>query len=41
VFTVNVTDSGPLGAGDIFTLSISGGPMKGGTLRSGDIVIRR
>jgi hypothetical protein len=39
-FTVNATDSGPLGAGDIFTLSISGGPIKGGTLRSGKIQIR-
>ena len=39
-FTVNATDSGLLGAGDIFTLSIFGGPTKGGTLRSGKIQIR-
>jgi hypothetical protein len=39
-FTVNAMDSGPLGAGDLFTLSISGGPTKGGTLRSGKIQIR-
>jgi hypothetical protein len=39
-FTASATDSGPLGAGDIFTFSISGGPTKGGTIRSGKIQIR-
>jgi hypothetical protein len=39
-FVANVTDSGPIGAGDIFTISISGGPVRGGTLRSGKIQVR-
>ncbi len=39
-FVANVTDSGPIGAGDIFTISISGGPVRGGTLRSGKIKVR-
>jgi len=38
-FAVNVTDSGPLGAGDIFTIAISGGPVRGGTLQSGKILV--
>ena len=40
VFVANVTDSGPLGSADLFTISISGGPTRGGTLRSGKIQIR-
>jgi len=39
-FVANVTDSGPIGAGDIFTIAISGGPTRGGTLRSGKIQVR-
>lgn len=40
VFTVNVTDSGPLGTGDVFSISISNGPPKGDILRSEKIQIR-
>jgi hypothetical protein len=39
-FLVNVNDSGPAGSGDIFSISISGGPIRGGTLRSGKILVR-
>ncbi len=39
-FVSNVTDSGPIGNGDIFTISISNGPVRGGALRSGKIQIR-
>jgi hypothetical protein len=39
-FVANVTDSGSIGQGDIFTISISGGPVRGGTLRSGKIQVR-
>jgi hypothetical protein len=37
---VNVTDSGPLGTGDVFSISISNGPPKGDILRSEKIQIR-
>jgi hypothetical protein len=39
-FIANVTDSGPIGSGDMFTIAISGGPARGGTLRSGKIQVR-
>ena len=38
-FTVNVTDNGEPGLTDTFTISVSGGPSEGGTLRSGNIQI--
>jgi hypothetical protein len=38
-FTVAVTDNGEPGTTDTFTISISGGPTEGGTLRSGNIQI--
>jgi hypothetical protein len=38
-FTVNVTDNGEPGTTDTFTISVSGGPTEGGTLRSGNILI--
>ncbi len=38
-FTVTVTDNGEPGRDDRFTISISGGPTEGGTLRSGNIQI--
>jgi hypothetical protein len=38
-FTVAVTDNGEPGTADMFTISISGGPAEGGTLRSGNIQI--
>jgi hypothetical protein len=40
-FMVNVTDNGEPGTNDSFTISISGGPSQGGTLRSGNIQIHR
>jgi hypothetical protein len=40
-FTVNVTDNGEPGTNDSFTISISGGPAQGGTLRSGNIQIHQ
>jgi hypothetical protein len=40
-FTVNVTDNGEPGTNDSFTISISGGPAQGGTLRSGNIQIHK
>jgi len=39
-FVADVTDSGPTGSGDTFTISISGGPARGGPLRSGKIEVR-
>ena len=39
-FVADVTDSGPTGSGDTFTISISGGPARGGPLRSGKIQVR-
>src|SRR5262249_28071696 len=36
-FTVNVTDNGEPGDADTFSISISGAPAEGGTLRSGNI----
>ncbi|HEY4882373.1 MAG TPA: SBBP repeat-containing protein [Myxococcales bacterium] len=39
-FLADVTDSGPTGSGDTFTISISGGPARGGPLRSGKIQVR-
>jgi hypothetical protein len=36
-FSVAVTDNGEPGATDTFSISISGGPAEGGTLRSGNI----
>ena len=38
-FTVNVTDQDEPGKNDTFTISVSGGPPEGGTLRSGNIQI--
>ena len=38
-FTVNVTDNGEPGTTDTFTISVSGGPTVGATLRSGNILI--
>jgi hypothetical protein len=38
-FRVNVTDNGQPGTNDTFTISVSGGPTEGGTLRSGNILI--
>ena len=38
-FTVNVTDNGEPGTTDTFTISVTGGPTEGGTLRSGNILI--
>ena len=40
-FTVNVTDNGEPGKNDIFTISVNGGPIQGGTLRSGSIQVRQ
>ena len=40
-FTVNVTDNGEPGTTDTFTISVDGGPTEGGTLRSGNILIRQ
>jgi hypothetical protein len=40
-FTVNVTDNGEPGDTDTFTISVSGGPTEGGTLRSGNIQIHK
>jgi hypothetical protein len=40
-FTVNVTDNGEPGTNDTFTISVSGGPTEGGTLRSGNIKIHQ
>jgi hypothetical protein len=39
-FTVQVTDNGEPGNADAFMISVSGLPVKGGTLRSGNIQIR-
>jgi hypothetical protein len=39
-FVADVTDGGPTGTGDTFTISISGGPTRGGPLRSGKIQVR-
>jgi len=39
-FVADVTDSGPTGSGDTFTISISGGPARGGPLRSGKVQVR-
>ena len=36
-FSVVVSDNGEPGATDTFSISISGGPTEGGTLRSGNI----
>ncbi|HEY3130668.1 MAG TPA: SBBP repeat-containing protein [Acidobacteriota bacterium] len=36
-----VTDNGEPGTGDSFTISVSGGPTEGGTLRSGNIQIHQ
>jgi hypothetical protein len=38
-FTVTVADNGEPGANDTFSISISGGPTEGGTLRSGNVQI--
>jgi hypothetical protein len=38
-FTVSVTDSGEPGNTDTFSISVSGAPAEGGTLRSGNIQI--
>ena len=38
-FAVEVTDNGEPGTTDTFSISISGGPTEGGTLRSGNIQI--
>ena len=38
-FTVNATDNGEPGTNDAFTISVNGGPLQGGTLRSGKIKI--
>jgi beta-propeller repeat-containing protein len=38
-FTVHVVDNGEPGRNDTFTISVSGGPTEGGTLRSGNIQI--
>ena len=40
-FTVEVTDNGEPGVSDAFTISVSGGPTEGGTLRSGNIQIHQ
>ncbi len=40
-FTVRVTDNGEPGTNDTFTISVSGGPTEGGTLRSGNIQIHQ
>ena len=40
-FTVNVMDNGEPGATDTFTISVSGGPTEGGSLRSGNILIHQ
>ena len=40
-FTVDVTDTGEPGAADTFTISVSGRPTEGGTLRSGNIQIHQ
>jgi len=39
-FVADVTDGGPTGSADTFTISISGGPTRGGPLRSGKIQVR-
>jgi hypothetical protein len=39
-FVANVTDGGPIGTGESFTLSISDGPVRGGALRGGKILLR-
>ena len=39
-FEVNVTDNGEPGDADAFTISVSTGPIDGGTLRGGNIVIQ-
>ena len=40
-FTVHVTDNDEPGLTDTFTISVSGGPTEGGTLRSGNIQIHK
>jgi hypothetical protein len=40
-FTVNVTDNDEPGLTDTFTISVSGGPTEGGTLRSGNIQVHK
>ena len=40
-FTVEVTDNGEPGVTDTFTISVSGRPTEGGTLRSGNIQIHQ
>jgi len=40
-FTVDVTDNGEPGTADTFTISVSGGPTEGGTLRSGNIQVHQ
>lgn len=40
-FTVDVVDNGEPGFSDTFTISVSGGPTEGGTLRSGNIQIHQ
>jgi len=40
-FTVNVMDNGEPGTTDTFTISVSGGPTEGGSLRSGNILIHQ
>jgi len=39
-FVADVTDGGPTGSADTFTISISGGPARGGPLRSGKVQVR-
>jgi Beta-propeller repeat len=39
-FMVNVADNGEPGTNDVFSISVSGGPTEGGTLRSGNVQIR-
>ena len=40
-FTVDVADGGEPGAADTFAISVSGGPIEGGVLRSGNIQIHQ
>jgi hypothetical protein len=40
-FTVTVTDNGEPGKSDIFTISLNGGPVQGGTLRGGSIQVHQ
>jgi hypothetical protein len=40
-FVATVTDNGESGTSDTFTISVSGGPARGGTIRSGNIRIQR